>query len=234
VGIRVRQPLGAVYAVIPPEVEVAPALLEILRDELNVREVRFMERAEELVEFSARPNFRALGARFGKRTPAVAEAIRALPSAALAAFRRGEGLAVELDGERLPLEAGDFEIVQTTRGELAVQAEGPFTLAVDPTLTPELRAEGVARELVNRVQRLRKDAGLQLSDRIRLGVAGGAELRATIHAHRDFVARETLAVEVEVAEDGALPGAWPHLREVDLDGLAATIALAPVLPFPEP
>ncbi|MBW3630076.1 MAG: isoleucine--tRNA ligase, partial [Gemmatimonadetes bacterium] len=98
VRIRVRQPLGVLYAVVPVGVDVDGELLAILRDELNVRRVEFMDRAEELVTFSAKPNFRALGARFGKQTPAIAEAIRALPSSELAAFRRGEELAVELDG----------------------------------------------------------------------------------------------------------------------------------------
>src|SRR5690606_9294002 len=90
VRIRVRQPLEVMYAVAPAEVGVDGELLGILRDELNVRRVEFMDRAEELVTFSAKPNFRALGTRFAKRTPAVAEAIRGLPSPALAAFRRGE------------------------------------------------------------------------------------------------------------------------------------------------
>jgi isoleucyl-tRNA synthetase len=226
VRIRVRQPLGVLYAVVPPDVEMSPGLLEILRGELNVQRVEFMEHAEDLVTFSARPNFRALGARFGKRTPRVADAIRALDSASLAGFRRGELLEVEVEGERLPLEPGDLEVVQQARGDFAVAAEGPYTVALDTTLTPELRAEGLARELVNRVQRLRKDTGLEVSDRIRLGIAGDGQVREAAEAHRDFIAGETLALQFETREDTLAGDRFPAVREVDLDGVTATIGLA--------
>ncbi|MGI9189880.1 MAG: isoleucine--tRNA ligase [Longimicrobiaceae bacterium] len=224
VGIRVRQPLGTLHAVVPDAVSVPPELLEILRDELNVRRVEFLDRAEEIVEFSARPDFRALGARLGKRTPRAAEAIRALPSEAIAAFRRGEPLAVEVDGGMVALGAGDFEVVQSTRGDLVVEADGPFTVALDPTLTPELKAEGLARELINRIQRLRRDAGLAVSDRIELSIAGGEEVQRTLAAHGDTVAAETLATGLHVGGDLAA-GRWDVTREVDLGGVPATVAL---------
>jgi isoleucyl-tRNA synthetase len=226
VRIRVRQPLAVLYAVVPPEITLSDELLDILRDELNVRRIEFMERAEELVSFSARPNFRALGARFGKRTPAVAEAIRALDSATLAAFRRGERVAVELAGELLALEADDLEVVQQAHAELAVASEGPYTAALDATITPELRAEGLARELVNRIQRLRKDAGLEVSDRIRLGIAGDGEIREAVGAHREFIAGETLARELETDATVLDEERYTTIREVDLDGVTATIGLA--------
>ena len=228
VRVRVRQPLGMLYAVVPNGASVDGELLDILCDELNVRRVDFMEDAAELVTFSARPNFRALGARLGKRTPAVAEAIRKLPSSQLAVFRAGEGLSVEVDGEQIPLQAEDLEIVQEAKGDYAVQAEGGFTVALDPTITSELRAEGIARELVNRVQRLRKDAGLQVADRIRLGVRGTPELVNAVDAHRDFIAAETLAWEVDIGGQGALGGSYAALREVDLDGLAAHLGISPL------
>ena len=226
VRVRVRQPLGVLYAVVPDGVRLGDELLETLRDELNVKRVEFMGEAEELVHFSARPNFKALGARHGKQTPAVANAIRALPSAALAAFRRGEPLAVEVAGERVPLDAEDFELVQETKGGLAVAAQGAYTVALDAALTPELREEGLARELVNRVQRLRKDAGLEVSDRIRLGVMGDSELLAAVQAHRDYIMHETLAVELHAGEEALGPGAYEVEREVDLDGVPATLGLS--------
>ncbi|HET8655781.1 MAG TPA: isoleucine--tRNA ligase [Longimicrobiaceae bacterium] len=228
VKIRVRQPLGALYAVVPDDVEVTPELLEILEDELNVHTVEFMEEAEALVTFSARPNFKALGARLGKRTPKAAEAIRALPSDALAEFRRGQPVRVVVEGEPVELGAEDLEIVQEARGELVVEAEGAYTVALDATITPGLRAEGLARELVNRVQRLRKEADFEVSDRIRLGVAGGAEVVEAAGAHRDFIASETLAVEVEVSAEQPAAGRYEAVREVDLDGVPARIAVARV------
>jgi isoleucyl-tRNA synthetase len=201
-------------------------LLEILRDELNVKRVEFMSEAEELVNFNARPNFKVLGARFGKRTPAVAAAIRALPSADLAAFRRGHELAVTVEGESVSLLAEELEIVQEARGDLVVESEGGFTVALDATVTPELRAEGLARELVNRVQRLRKDAGFEVSDRIRLGVTAGDELLEAVRTFEESVSADTLAVELELGGGALDAGRYETMREVDLDGVAATIGAA--------
>jgi isoleucyl-tRNA synthetase len=228
IGVRVRQPLSGVYAVVPAGMEVGPQLLDILRDELNVRRVEFMEEAEELVTFSARPNFRSLGARLGKATPRVAQALRELTSEALAAFRRGEGLTVEMDGVPVVIGEGDLDIVQEARGEMAVQAEGGYTIALDAAITPELRSEGLARELVNRVQRLRKESGLEVSDRIRMAVAAEQEVSQAAEAHREFICGETLAVELEVTADRDRPRALAIVREVDLDGRAVTLGLEPV------
>jgi isoleucyl-tRNA synthetase len=225
VRIRVRQPLGVMYAVVPTDIELGDELLEILRDELNVRRVVFMRDADELVTLSARPNFRALGARFGKRTPAVAAAIRELGTRELAAFGRGEILDVEVDGERLKLETDDLEVVQSARGDYTLAAEGGYTAALDPVITPELRAEGLARELVNRIQRLRKEAGLDVADRIRLAIGSRGEPHDAALAHRAFVCGETLAVELEVLAGAPAEGTYAVVREVDLDGISAVIAL---------
>ncbi|HEX5724161.1 MAG TPA: DUF5915 domain-containing protein, partial [Longimicrobiaceae bacterium] len=227
VKVRVRQPLPRVLAVVPPGYEVSEELLGILSDELNVKAVEFMAAAETLVTFSARPNFKAIGARFGAHTQAVAAFVRGLSSERLAAFRRGEPLEVELDGARHALGPDELEVVQGAKGDFVVQAEGAFTLALDPAITPELRREGVARELVNRVQNLRKETGLEVQDRIRLGVFGDGEILDAMAGHRDFVARETLAVEVEVGSTTDFAG-YEAYREVDLDGVPAQVALARV------
>jgi isoleucyl-tRNA synthetase len=225
VGIRVRQPLGTLFAVIPGGVVVEPALLEILRDELNVRSIEFIEGAENLVTFHARPNFRTLGARFGKRTPAVADAIRNLTSSALAAYRRGDPLVVEVQGEAFAIGSDELEIVQAATGDFLVEAEGGYTVALDATLTPELLAEGLARELVSRVQRLRKEVGFDVSDRIRLGVAAGPTQRDAFHNHKAFIMRETLSVELELA--GELNGAaYLEIRRIDVDGDEISIGIA--------
>jgi isoleucyl-tRNA synthetase len=229
VSIRVRQPLAMVYCVVPAGVGADESLLAILRDELNVKQVAFMDRAEELVTFSARPNFKVIGAKFGKATPRVGEAIRHLASEALAAFRGGAPLTVQADGETYTLAGDELEIVQGAKGEFVVQSEGGFTLALDPTLTPGLRAEGLARELVNRVQKLRKDTGLEVSDRIRLGAFGGAELVDAVQGFRELVMGETLAVEIETGPEPRADG-YEAVREVDLDGVTAAIALVRVAP----
>jgi isoleucyl-tRNA synthetase len=228
VRIRVRQPLGTMYAVVPPGVSMGADLLEILRDELNVHGVEFMDRAEELVTFEARPNFRVLGARFGKRTPRVAEIIRTLSSAELAGFGAGEPLEIEIDGERVPLAPGELELVQTARGEAVVEAEGGFTMALDTVITPDLRREGLARELINRIQRLRKDSGLEVADRIALAIGGAAEVREAADAFADFIRTETLALSIDVVSSEIDPDSFSFRREVELDDVPGTIGIARV------
>ena len=215
VRIRVRQPLGAIHAVVPDGVALEPELVEILRDELNVRTVAFLEGADELVTFSAKPNFRALGARFGKATPKIAEAVRALSSEALGASRRAAPLKVEVDGERHTILDSELDIIQEASGEFIVEAESGYTVALDPTITPDLRAEGFARELVSRVQRLRKESGLDVADRIQLALSGSSELEQVFNEHRDFIMSETLAVDLRVGE---VARGSVESRTVDLEG----------------
>jgi isoleucyl-tRNA synthetase len=191
-----------------------------------VREVRFLAGTESLVTLRAQPNFRVLGKRFGGRTKAVAEAIRALPSERLAAFRRGETLAVKADGALAELDAEEFEIVEEAGGELLVESDGGYTVALDTHVDEELRVEGLARELINRIQRVRREAGLHVSDRIGVHVRAADEaVLGAVRRHRDFIAGETLAVSLEA---GPAPAPLAHggtTHDVDLDGSAVSITL---------
>jgi len=225
VKIRVRQPLGALYSVIPAGIELDEELLELVRDELNVKEVRFLQAAEELVELRARPNFRVLGPRFGPRTAAAADAIRALTTEELQRFRRGEPLVIVLEGEGYEIGAEEFELREESRGNLVVEADGGYVVALDPTVTEELRLEGLARELVNRVQRLRREEGFEVSDRIRLGIFGDDEIVRAAESFRSFIAGETLALEYETGPDPDAAG-YAAVREVDVDGATVRIGLS--------
>ncbi len=228
VKIRVRQPLGVLYGVIPSGIELDETLLELVRSELNVKEVRFLQAAEELVALRARPNFRALGPRFGARTAEAAEAIRGLASDRLQAFRQGAPLVIVVDGEGYELEGTEFEIQEEARGELEVEADGGYVVALDPTITEELRLEGLARELVNRIQRLRRDEGFEISDRIRLGIFGAEGIVAAARAYQEFIAGETLALEFVTASPPA-PQGYAVVREVEVEGVPVWIGLS-VLP----
>jgi len=223
--IRVRQPLRTLQAVLPGGRVLREDALEVVRDELNVKEVGFLSSTEGIVTLVARPNFRALGSRFGKRTNDAANAIRALPQAALARFLAGEDVSFEVEGESHTLAREDLEVVQEASSGMLVKGEGAYAVALDPTVDEELLAEGIARELVNRIQRLRKDAGLEISDRIALSIAGPAAITSAASRHQDFIGGETLALDVRVG-DGAAE--LPHVREVDIDGTPATIGLGPV------
>ena len=226
VQIRVRQPLGKMYAVTPERLVLEGELLDLLKGELNVKEVDFLSSSDGLVSLVAKPNFRTLGPRFQKNTEKAAAAIRGLAPEVLSAFRAGESVSIEVGGEAFPLTPEELEVVEEAQGDLVVQGDGRFTAALDSTLTPELRREGVARELVNRIQRLRKESGLKITDRILLGIEGVGAVLDAARSYEEFIAGETLATTFWVG--GALPEGVTHefSREVDLDGVIAQIGLS--------
>src|SRR5690606_33577405 len=117
----------------------ATDVLETVKAELNVKEIRFLEDAEELVTLEAVPNFKALGPRFGASTQAAAAAIRALDTTALRASRRGEPVSITLDGERFELDPGEFQVQEVSQGGLVVESDEGYTVALDPTISPQLR-----------------------------------------------------------------------------------------------
>jgi isoleucyl-tRNA synthetase len=123
----------------------------------------------------------------------------------------------------VPSEA--VKLVAEPRAGLVVHSERGVSVGLDTVLDEELRREGLARELVNRIQRLRKDAGLELDDRIRLGIFGTQEIASAAEAHRDYIATEVLAVEVEITVDRPRSGGYEHLREIKLDGNEALIGV---------
>ncbi len=224
VQIRVRQPLSTLHAFVPGGRALDGEVLDVVRDELNVKEVAFLGAAEELVRFSGKPNYRSLGQRFGSDTQKAADAVRGLSPDALSAFRDGEEVTIEVAGETHALQPDDVEILQEAAGDLVVRVEGRYTVALDPTLTDALRAEGLARELVNRVQRLRKDAGLEITDRIELGIAGADEVVAAAREHGDFISGEVLATSLVLDGEEAVRS-LDEVRDVDLDGVAGLVGL---------
>jgi isoleucyl-tRNA synthetase len=223
-GIKVRQPLGRMVCVAAdvPEDALLP-LVPLLSSELNVKQVEFASSGDALVTLEARPNFRSLGKRFGKKTPLAAQAVAAFDGERLRSFLRGEPLVVSVDGESHELAAEDVTIVRRASGSLVVQEDGGFFAAIDPTVTPELRTEGYARELISRVQRMRKEAGLAVSDRIVLAVEDTPEVRAVVESHGDWIAAEVLAAELVVRDD--LSSAEEHMHVVDLGGTTARVAI---------
>jgi len=223
VGLKVRQPLARLVAAIPAGVDrtLFARLQPLLEAEVNVKAVELVTRGTDLVLLEARPSFRALGKRFGKATPRAAEAIKALASADVARFEHGERVEIEVDGERHALEPDDLVVHRQARGDLVVQADGEVVAALDATLTDALKAEGLAREVVSRVQRMRRDAGYDVGDRVRLWVTGDEPLRRAVEVHRGYISGETLAVHLAVGDaDGA-----DRVEAFEFDGLQATIGI---------
>ena len=222
-GIKVRQPLTRLVCV-APEVDDADLepLVPLLKMELNVKQIDFASSADALVLLEAKPNFRSLGKKFSKKTPLAAEAIKAFTNDQLRRFLKSEPLAVTVDGETHALDQEDITIIRRASGALVVEEDGGFFAAIDPTVTPELRLEGLARELISRVQRMRKEAGLAVSDRIVLTVSGADEIRAVVAAHGDWIASEVLATELVFAEE--LTGRHDAAQGFDLDGVPVRVA----------
>ena len=224
--INVRQPLSRMVCVAPHADERAlRALLPVLEAELNIRTIELASSGDALVSLEAKPNFRALGKKFGKKTPLAAEAVTKFTSAHLREFLSGAELLVTVDGETHGLEPDDVTIVRRASGELVVEEEHGYFAAIDPTITPELKREGVARELISRVQRMRKDAGLAVSDRIGLRIGGDALVLEAAVEHRDWIAEEVLATHIAIGEKAQDTEQMLARQTVDLDGIHADLAL---------
>ncbi|MGQ0560253.1 MAG: class I tRNA ligase family protein, partial [Gemmatimonadota bacterium] len=220
--VRVRQPLRSLQAYIPVR-GIAEELIAVLKDELNVKEVHFLQRSEQLVALRAQPNFRVLGKRFGARTQEAATRVRDLMSEALRRFREGSPLRIEVGGEIHELLPDEVEVREEPHADLVVESAGGYTIALDPEIDEELRKEGIAREVVSRVQRLRRDSGLEVSDRIRLFVVAEGDALEAVRQYKDYIAHETLATELELEAGAAGRGV-----SVELDGSSARIALEAV------
>jgi isoleucyl-tRNA synthetase len=201
--LKVRQPLRALH-VATRDTRARAALDEmrdLVLDELNVKELRFDERESDLVELRVKANFKSLGPRLGRDMQRVAQAVAALPLETVLGLEAGGSHELELDGLRVTLGPEDVVVERREKAGLFVECSGAITVALDPELTPDLVDEGLARELVNRVQNLRKDGGLRVTDRIRIRVhAGSQELRRALGKHAATIRSETLAESLETSD----------------------------------
>ena len=213
VGVRVRQPLEAAEVVLADPARAArlQPLASLLEDELNVREVRFTEDPERFVEFKVKPNFRALGKRLGKDMKACAALLGSMPGAELRRQVLGGGLELDLPSGRVVLTEEDVMIEVEPRGAFQAAGSRLALVALSTELNDDLREEGLSREVVSRIQGLRKDLDLGYADRIRVGLGGDPQLVASVRRFWDYVAKETLAVELLEAPEDA--------PAIDIDGL---------------
>jgi isoleucyl-tRNA synthetase len=222
--LKVRQPLARMQVAVPASVR-GPRLdqlLDTLRQEVNVKQVEVVTSDTELVRLRPKANFRTLGKRYGKQTPSVAAAARHLSPDQLRTLESGGSAEVEVDGTRITYLSEDVVVEREVTTDWLVQSDGPYVVALDPALSPALRREGMARELVHLVQRLRKEAGYDYSARIALAVRAVGEVAEAAREHAGFIAGETLARNFEVG--GALAGA-DREQVFELDGQSVTIAV---------
>jgi len=219
-NLRVRQPLARMQLAVPAAAQ-GPALsdlLDILAAEVNVKAVQVVASDHDLVRLRGKANFRTLGKRYGKDTPRAAAVVADLGAAELQKLEQGEAVRA---GE-WELRPEDVTVAREVASEWLVQSDGPYVVALDPELTDDLIQEGLAREVVNRVQRLRKEAGYEYTTRIELSVAGAEDVVAATRAFQGFVEGETLARRLVL---GAVLDEPDLQVEVEIEGRHATIAL---------
>jgi isoleucyl-tRNA synthetase len=203
---KVRQPLRrAVIVANDAEREAISARAELVRAELNVKELDFVTEEAELVSYAVKPNYRALGPRFGKRMPQVAAAVEALDPVHVAkVMADGGGVGINVDGDEHAIAADEVSLSLQPLEGYEVEAEAGHAVALQLELDEELRQEGLAREVVHAVQNARKEAGLEITDRILLGLGGDPELIEAARAHEGYLSGEVLATSVAYdAPDGA-------------------------------
>ena len=207
--LRSRQPLRAAVVVATGfEREAIEHLQDVVRDELNVHELRFVSEADELGEVEVKPNYRTLGPRFGKQMPIVAAAVAGLePAHVAAAMREGRTVAINIGGQDHELTAEDLLVTMKPLEGYQVEREGSHAVALELEIDDELRDEGWARDIVRAVQIARQQAGLEITDRIALTLDGDDGLIGAARAHERYIAGETLAVQVsyESLDGGADP-----------------------------
>ena len=205
-GVRTRQPISRLLVRAPNEAA-AKALeshQDQLLEELNVKTVEFIARDAGLVSYNIKPNLPKLGKQYGNLLPQIRQTLADADGAAIAgAVSRGEAFEIEVAGQVIPLE-GDDVLIETHSAEgYSCEADSGYLAALDTTLNDELIAEGLAREIVRSVQDARKQAGLEVSDRITLGVSGSDAVEKTLQVHRDYVMNETLATTWQVGQADA-------------------------------
>jgi isoleucyl-tRNA synthetase len=223
-NLRVRQPLAkAVFVSADAGVRAdLEAMRDVIAEELNVKEVELGADEEMLVHLSIKANFKVLGKKLGKRMKAAADAVATLGLAEIRALRAGKTVELAMtDGEgAVALAAEDVIINRQEKEGMTVANEGDITVALDTRLTPELLAEGYARDLVNAIQTKRKDAGLEVTDRIRIAAELPAEIAAAAEAFRDYIQSETLAVSLDTAAMGL-----PEDAAVEAGGVSCRIII---------
>ncbi len=201
VNIKVRQPLSTlmVPALDADMRSMLEAISGLVKDEINVKDLKIVSGDENIIVKSARPDFKKLGPKHGKNMKAVAEAIKNLDHAGVAALEADGYINLSINGVETRVDACDVDIISEDIPGWLVANNGPVTIALDVTVTPELKREGIAREIVNRVQNIRKQSGFEVTDRISLVFSSSEATDEAIREHADYISRQVLANSLDIA-----------------------------------
>ena len=223
VGIKVRQPLSRIVVpVLDPALKEHIAAVEsLILSEVNVKRLEFIEDTTGVITKRIKPNFKTLGPRYGKQMKRIAALVAAFSQADIARLERTDRWTADVDGVRVEATAADFDITSEDMPGWLVATEGKLTVAMDITVTEELRREGVARELVNRIQNIRKESGFDVTDKIRVTIGRHEALAGAVESFGAYIAAPTLAGSVVMADASAMRGA----QEIEIDDLKVGLSV---------
>ena len=198
--IKVRQPLQKIMVPIldPNFKSRIEHVKDLILSEINVKELELLEETTGVLVKKIKPNFKTIGPKYGKQMKAIAGMIKEWGDENIAQVEKNDGWQGEINGETIQLDLNDFEIVTDDIPGWLVTSEQGITVALDITITPELKQEGIARELVNRIQNFRKEAGLEVTDKIALTIASNAEIEQAIAVNKTYISDEVLAASIEL------------------------------------
>lgn len=201
VNLKVRQPLKTVMIPVSDEEMRADinAIADLVKNEINVKEITLAGSDGGIIVKSAKPDFKKLGPKHGKNMKAVAEAVKALDTKQVNRLEADGTITIDVNGSPVTIDAADVDIISEDIPGWLVANEGALTIALDVTVTPELRREGLAREIVNRIQNIRKSRGYDITDRISLTFEPSGDNDEAIREHTDYISRQVLASSLDIA-----------------------------------
>lgn len=220
VSQKVRQPLQKmVIPILDPTIKERLIRVEgLLLSEVNVKEIEYLEDVTGIITKKVKPNFKTLGKKYGKYMKGISAVVATFTQEQIVEVERNGAYDMVIDGEILPMLLEDFEITSEDMPGWLVATEGKLTIALDINVTDELRAEGIAREFVNRIQNLRKDSGFEVTDKIRVTIESNPETDGAIAQFSEYIASQTLALSITVSQD-------KQATELEIDEIKTTISI---------
>lgn len=203
VNIKVRQPLQTLMVPVldAHQQESIDAVKALILNEVNVKEMKFVDNTAGILVKKIKPDFKKLGPRYGKIMKALAAAIQQMSQDDINAFEKAGTFTLNVEGQEAVIERADVEIISEDIPGWLVANEGRLTVALDITVTEELRKEGLARELVNRVQNIRKSSGFDITDKVNITILSNEAMDAAVAEYKEYISNQVLAASIEIADE---------------------------------
>lgn len=219
-SIRVRQPLNQIMIPVVDSKQQSDieAVRDLILNEVNVKTLKYVDSGAGILVKKVKPDFKKLGPRYGKIMKQLAAKVQTMPQDAIAAFEKDGSYTFDIEGQNATIELADVEIISEDIPGWLVANDGRLTVALDVTVTDELRKEGIARELVNRIQNIRKSSDFDITDRILVKISKQPQVEEAVSEYNDYIAAQILADKIELADN--VVG-----NEIDMDEYILTISV---------